>query len=233
MSGGTPSGATGPDGAAADQGRSATAEAAANSVDRLTFFSDAVVAIAMTLLALDLPVPNVDSGPGLAEFVSDHLGEYLAFLVSFLVIAAYWRAHHQLYRYVMDAPPHVVTLNIYWLLTVVVTPYATRVLYGGQDISHSDFPWRVSFYALVQAFAALTFFLAQRYLEGQRLLAPETPPDLVQRGRIRNLVLMSLFGVSIPLAFAIHGWAFVAWGLIPVARRLVDALVRRRHARAG
>ena len=233
MSGGTPSGATGPDRAVGDQGRSATAEAAANSVDRLTFFSDAVVAIAMTLLALDLPVPNVDSGPRLAEFVSDHLGEYLAFLVSFLVIAAYWRAHHQLYRYVMDAPPHVVTLNIYWLLTVVVTPYATRVLYGGQDISHSDFPWRFSFYALVQAFAALTFFLAQRHLEQEGLLAPGTPPGVLQRGRIRNLVLMSLFGVSIPLAFAIHGWAFIVWGLIPVARRLVDALVRRRHARAG
>jgi uncharacterized membrane protein len=233
VSGGTLSGATGPDRAVGDQGRSATAEAAANSVDRLTFFSDAVVAIAMTLLALDLPVPNVDSGPRLAEFVSDHLGEYLAFLVSFLVIAAYWRAHHQLYRYVMDASPPVVTLNIYWLLTVVVTPYATRVLYGGQDISHSDFPWRFSFYALVQAFAALTFFLAQRYLEQEGLLAPGTPPGVLQRGRIRNLVLMSLFGVSIPLAFAIHGWAFVAWGLIPVARRLVDALVQRRHARAG
>ena len=214
-------------------GRSTTAKAAAQSVERLTFFSDAVVAIAMTLLVLDLPVPSVDSGRGLAEFVRDHFGEYLAFLISFFVIAQYWRAHHQLYRYVTDAPPRVVTLNIYWLLTVVVTPYATRVLYGGQDVSHSDFPWRFSFYALVQAFASLTFFLAQRYLERERLLAPETPPDLLQLARVRHLVLMALFGVSIPLAFWVHAWAFLAWGLIPMARKVVQVLVRRRHPEAG
>ena len=233
MSGGTPSGVTGPEPAVGRPGRSATAEAAAYSVERLSFFSDAVVAIAMTLLALDLPVPNVDSGPGLAQFLVDHLGEFLAFLISFLVIAQYWRAHHELYRYVTDAPPRVVTLTIYWLLTVVVTPYATRVLYGGQDISHSDFPWRFSFYALVQAVAALTFVLAQRYLERERLLAPETPPDLLQLARVRHVVLMALFGVSIPLAFWVHAWAFLAWSLIPMARRVVKVLVRRRHPEAG
>ncbi|HEY6742669.1 MAG TPA: TMEM175 family protein [Lapillicoccus sp.] len=233
MSGGTPSGRAQPGPAIGAMGRSATAEAAGQSVERLAFFSDAVVAIAMTLLALELPVPDADSGSGLADFVADHLGEYLAFLISFFVIAQYWRGHHRVYRYVTDAPPRLVSLNIFWLLTVVVTPYATRVIYGGEDISHGDFPWRFGFYALVQAFAALTFFLAQRYLEREGLLAAETPPDLLQRGRIRNLVLMTVFGVSIPLAFVIHGWAFVAWSLIPVAIVTTTTVVRRRHLEAG
>ena len=233
MSGRIPSGRRRPDIAIGAIGRSATAEAAGQSVERLAFFSDAVVAIAMTLLALDLPVPDADSASGLGEFVADHFGEYLAFLISFFVIAQYWRGHHRVYRYVTDAPPRLVTLNILWLLTVVVTPYATRVIYGGEDISHSDFPWRFGFYALVQVCAALTFFLAQRYLEREGLLAPETPPGLLQRGRTRNLVLMSLFGVSIPLAFVIHGWAFVAWSLIPVVMAAVTRVVRRRHPEAG
>jgi uncharacterized membrane protein len=212
-------------------GRSATAEAG-QSVERLAFFSDAVVAIAMTLLALELPVPDADSASGLADFVTDQYGMYLAFLVSFFVIAQYWRGHHRVYRYVTDAPPRLVSLNIFWLLTVVVTPYATRVIYGGEDISHSDFPWRFGFYALIQAFAALTFYLAQRYLEREGLLAPKTPRDLLQRGRIRHLVLLSIFGVSIPLAFVIYGWAFIAWGLIPVAIAVVTTVVRRRDPEA-
>ena len=211
-------------------GLSATAEAARISIDRLTFFCDAVVAIAMTLLALELPVPDADSGAGLLTFLGDHYGEYLAFLISFFVIAQYWRGHHRVYRYVTDAPPRLVMLNILWLLTVILTPYATRNLYGGEDISHSDFPWRFAFYALVQAFAALTFFLAERDIDRHGLFAAETPPGLLRRGYVRNAVLMVIFGISIPLAFLVHGWAFVVWSLIPLAIPLGMAIDARRHA---
>ena len=214
-------------------GLSTSAEAAKVSIDRLTFFSDAVVAIAMTLLALDLPVPPADSASGLLDFVGDHYGEYLAFLISFFVIAQYWRGHHRIYRYVTDAPPRVVLLNIFWLLTVILTPYATRVIYGGTDISHSDFPWRFGFYAVVQAFAATTFFLAERYIERNGLFAPEIPADLLERGYVRNVVLIVIFLGSIPLAFWIHGWAFIAWSLIPVGIVVGMTIVDRRHRHPG
>ncbi len=214
-------------------GLSTSAEAAKVSIDRLMFFSDAVVAIAMTLLALDLPVPPADSASGLLDFVGDHYGECLAFLISFFVIAQYWRGHHRIYRYVTDAPPRLVLLNIFWLLTVILTPYATRVIYGGTDISHTDFPWRFSFYALVQAFAALTFFLAERYLEQNGLFAPETPAGLLERGYVRNIVLMVIFLGSIPLAFWVYGWAFIAWSLIPVGIVVGMTIVDRRHPDAG
>ena len=151
---------------------STTAEAAKTAIDRLTFFSDAVVAIAMTLLALELPVPQADSAGALLDFLGDHYGEFLAFFISFFVIAQYWRGHHRLYRYVTDAPPRLVMLNILWLLTVILTPYATRNLYGGQDVSHSDFPWRFAFYAVVQACAAISFILAEREIQRQGLFAP-------------------------------------------------------------
>jgi uncharacterized membrane protein len=225
--------ATGSPPKAVGTGLSTSAEAARVSIDRLMFFSDAVVAIAMTLLALDLPVPAADSASGLLEFVGDHYGEYLAFLISFFVIAQYWRGHHRIYRYVTDAPPRVVLLNIFWLLTVVLTPYATRVIYGGNDISHSDFPWRFSFYAVVQSFAALTFFTAERYLQRNGLFAPEMPADLLERGYVRNIVLMVIFLGSIPLAFWVYGWAFVAWSLIPVGIVTGMNVVDRRHRQPG
>jgi len=65
----------------------------ARAADRLILFSDAVVAIAITLLALDLPVPD---GRNVSEFwrsVREHDDHYLAFLVSFVVIAASWGKH--------------------------------------------------------------------------------------------------------------------------------------------
>ncbi|GAA5023808.1 TMEM175 family protein [Kitasatospora paranensis] len=64
------------------------------ATDRMIFFSDAVVAIAITLLALELPVPE---GRTVAEFgsaVGDDLDHYLAFLISFAVIGAAWGQHN-------------------------------------------------------------------------------------------------------------------------------------------
>src|SRR5918997_5982049 len=59
--------------------------------ERLTFFSDAVVAIAITLLALGLPVPEGGTAAEVLRSLADRRYEYLAFLVGFLVVAAHWR----------------------------------------------------------------------------------------------------------------------------------------------
>src|SRR3954452_23319670 len=75
------------------------AEVAVGSAERLVFFSDAVVAIAITLLALELPVPTGDTNAAVWHSLGDHLGEYLAFLISFAVIGSHWFGHHQLFRY--------------------------------------------------------------------------------------------------------------------------------------
>jgi Endosomal/lysosomal potassium channel TMEM175 len=77
------------------------------AAERLMFFSDAVIAIALTLLALDLPVPGgienaTVSIPAMVNDARQHLDDYLAFLISFLVIAAHWRLHHRVF--VTSAP---------------------------------------------------------------------------------------------------------------------------------
>jgi uncharacterized membrane protein len=109
------------------------------SAERLMFFSDAVVAIALTLLALELPVPggieNVDS-VSISDMISDagrHLDDYLAFLISFLVIGAHWRIHHRAFRYVREATTPIIRLNMYWLLLIVITPFTTKTLSVGQQ----------------------------------------------------------------------------------------------------
>jgi hypothetical protein len=103
------------------------------AAERLMFFTDAVVAIALTLLALQLPIPGgIENVPrSISEMVRDagqHFDDYLAFLISFVVIAAHWRLHHREFRYVRVASPAVIRLNIYWLLLIVITPFTTRTL---------------------------------------------------------------------------------------------------------
>src|SRR6516165_8761282 len=72
------------------------------AAERLIFFTDAVAAIAMTLLAFDLRSPDItakmSNGQALAALWEQNRLYYVAFLISFMVIGSHWRAHHQLFR---------------------------------------------------------------------------------------------------------------------------------------
>jgi uncharacterized membrane protein len=164
------------------------------AAERMTFFSDAVVAIAITLLAIELPVP---SGATTAEFlVSLREGwfEYLAFLISFVVIANHWAAHHRVFRYVRRADAPLVGLNLFWLLMVVVTPFLTRILTEG-DVGFVQF----SMYAVAQAVQMGTFAVMIAVLNRRGWFAPGTPRSLTVRGWGTSLVGASGFLLSVPL----------------------------------
>ena len=93
-------------------------ESDARAAERLTFFSDAVIAIAITLLAIELPLPEGGSVSAFWGSVRDESGHYAAFLISFLAIAAAWNSHHDIFRYVRRVDTRVRTLNMTWLRPV-------------------------------------------------------------------------------------------------------------------
>lgn len=212
--------------------RSTTPEAAATAADRFMFFSDAVLAIALTLLAIDLPLPTGSSGPAFLTSAGDHVDAYLAFLVSFVVIAQQWRAHHGLFRYVIDAPQRLVLANTVWLLTIVVTPFATTVLWSGDGVGEGDFPWRFSLYAVVQAVAALAFVRLGAVIAQEALLMPGAPAGLLAAHQARSLVLAVTFLASIVFAFLVGPWAFVLWAVLPASLGRIVRRVRSRSAEA-
>ena len=79
------------------------ADPRAVAAERMTFFADAVIAIAITLLALELPVPrgvDIKTNAQLWSALAEGRQEYLAFLISFVVIGTHWSAHHRIFRYV-------------------------------------------------------------------------------------------------------------------------------------
>ena len=67
-------------------------------LERLVLFSDAVVAIALTLLILPLTDVEIEPGQTLMELLRNNSGKLLAFGISFAVIARYWRGHHSIFK---------------------------------------------------------------------------------------------------------------------------------------
>ena len=188
------------------------------SAERLIFFSDAVVAIAMTLLAFSLPVPHIPSHASDAvvwdNVWAGHI-DYLTFLISFVVIANHWRLHHRLFQYVDRLDARIVTLNLAWLLMLVIIPFATKLISGS-----GGFGPRFTVYAAIQVLTVLTFLLMSRHIRTSELLRPNVTPA----GRLDDdaglLTVAAMFAISIPVAFVTQ-WAFALWiASAPAARAL-------------
>ncbi|MDH6220324.1 TMEM175 family protein [Streptomyces pseudovenezuelae] len=205
-----------------DQQASENTEIRAVAAERLTFFGDAVIAIALTLLALELPVPEGKTNSELWHSATDHREAYLAFMISFVVIAAHWRAHHRVFRYVTSSNKLLTSLTVYWLLMLVITPFATDVI-GGDDA----FQARFIFYAVVQFVACVLFVFMVREINREGLYRPGTPPDLLPRAMRRMSVVAAGFLVSIPVALATQ-WAYLCWILVPGIPAVFYGARRRR-----
>jgi uncharacterized membrane protein len=188
-----------------------TDEAAAGSravdiEERLVFFSDAVVAIALTLLALELPVPEGTSDAELWRAFRETVPEYLAFLLSFTVIAALWASHHWLFRYVVGFTPPLLWLNFTWLLGIVLVPFVTRVLMV-------DGPYQISavLYAAVVGGTSLTLLSMLWHCRNRNLLRPGVNPAMMRRFQLFLTLPTAAFLLSIPLTFVNPGAAKDSW----------------------
>ena len=96
--------------------------------ERVLFFSDAVVAIAITLLALDLKIDVADYKQLTFGNLMAPWQKYVAFVLSFLNIAGLWRTHHDFFFYIKKMDERMFYLNISWLFFIIVLPFSTSVL---------------------------------------------------------------------------------------------------------
>jgi uncharacterized membrane protein len=197
-----------------------TAEAETRDANRVIAFGDAVVAIAITLLALDLPVPSgLTNGQFLAGLGRDW-SSYVAFLISFLVIANHWAGQRRTFRYVSRLNERVFQLYLTWLLMIILVPFATRVVTGNGDLGA-----RFTLYALIQVIATACSMLISREVHVGHLLDRDAPDQARHADLVPYASIIITYLISIPVAFSFGAWSFVLWALSP---RIGNLLRRSR-----
>lgn len=99
-------------------------------LERLTFFSDAVFAIAMTLLVVEVKLPHLHapSGAQLGQALLGLTPNYIGFLVSFLVLGRFWMVHHDIMGLLKASNRRLVGVNLLLLLGVAFMPFPTAVI---------------------------------------------------------------------------------------------------------
>jgi uncharacterized membrane protein len=192
--------------------------------DRVLFFSDAVFAIAITLLVVDIRVPAivVNAGHELYESCS----KILSFAISFLVIGLFWIGHHRLFRYITALDRPLIFLNLLFLGTIAFLPYPTALLFAGNTRE----PAAPGFYAACVAGAGLAELVVWLYAIRAKGLVPASVSPAFRRYETAQILPVPVvFGLSIPVAFVAPGVAPFTWILLVPIGRLVPRIMRVRE----
>lgn len=101
-----------------------------SQLERLTFFSDAVFAIAMTLLVIEVKVPEIHamSDGALGQALLLQFPKYIGFVISFIVVGRFWVGHHRVMGLLNATSPRLIWANLIFLLVIAFMPFPTAVL---------------------------------------------------------------------------------------------------------
>ena len=188
-------------------------------LERLIFFSDAVFAIAITLLTLEIRLPPVEGSLSDAQLLRTLLAiwpRYLGYIISFLVIGIFWIGHHRKFSYIRRYDRNLLLINLLLLMAVAFIPFPTTVIseYGNRTAT--------IFYALSITLVGLLSTALWAYAtHRQRLVDARLTPQQKQREMLRSLLMSGVFLLSIGIAFIHADAAKFSWLLIVLLLRRV------------
>jgi TMEM175 potassium channel family protein len=192
-------------------------------MDRVEFFSDAVFAIAMTLLVVTLVVPVATKPEELSHALGELSDQLFAFALSFVVIGQFWIAHHRLFRLIRSYDLALLWLNLLHLLGICFLPFPTELLgrYFGSDVAGFLYGGTLTATSLVGA--SIWFYALARGL------APSVDPDVRRATTFRAVMTPIAFAVGTAFVPVSMWVAVVIWGLLlPITRAAVTVAARTK-----
>jgi uncharacterized membrane protein len=152
---------------------------------RVEAFSDGVIAVAITLLALDLPIPDPEAGRSLAHELASRWPSFAAFVVSFVTIGIVWINHHAMLRRLAEVDHGTLLLNLLLLLSVCLLPFSTALMADylkatdGEDLAAAIYAG--SFLLMSVLFFAMQVHVLRRPQLLQRRITPEVRDAVLRR----------------------------------------------------
>jgi uncharacterized membrane protein len=168
-----------------------------SDTSRAVAFSDAVFAIVITLLVLDLQVPDVPPGRLLSGLLEQWQG-YVAYLASYTYVAIVWLNHKGAFNRIKESDRGLHWVNLFVLFTTALLPFPTAVVsHALQEHDQQDQRVAVAFYALIGALLCASWLVFFHYLAGREdLLEEEVSERHFPAERVRALVGLILYAAA-------------------------------------
>jgi uncharacterized membrane protein len=192
--------------------------------DRVLAFSDAIFAIAITLLTLELHVSSGLNGSAFTTELRHLLPSLGAYALSYLILGQLWLVHHRIFSVIARVDRPLLIANLAFLGLIALTPFPVRLL-----ADYHDRPLAVTVYALTFILAMVLQWWLWRYVTApeRRQLLSEPVSDDVRQGFTRTISgILLVFGGVVPLVMWVPRFAALLWAVM-ILVQLVVALLNR------
>jgi uncharacterized membrane protein len=182
---------------------------------RLEAFSDGVLAIAITLLVIEIRPPALHQGETLAQALWAQWPTYVAYLVSFLTIGVVWLNHHRVFTQVVRVDGPLLLLNLNLLLWIGLIPFPTAVVAEHLRDGGGAAQTAAALYCGVLLVMGLAFAVLFGWVtHDDRLLGRLPPPGVVGAARRRFMLGLVVYAAALALSWLSAPAALVLCGLM-------------------
>lgn len=188
-------------------------------LERLVFFSDAVFAIAITLLVLEVHAPVLPKGsPDSAHLqaLAQLIPSFAGYLISFAVVGMFWLGHHRAFGLAERYSPKVLPWNMALLGLIAFMPFATAY-----DAHNLDQRVPGLFYCSTLLIAAFLNLQVVRLATGPAMASPQADPDVIRYTRRRSLSVLAGAATALAVVAVIPQYGHLALISIAIWRRVL------------
>lgn len=207
-------------------------------LERLILFSDAVFAIAITLLVIEIKIPAIH-GQVTNQKLLNELGllipKFIGFLISFMLIGLYWTVHHRMFGFVTSYSKKLIILNLVFLFFIALMPFSTGFYseYARPSLLKSGVTVPLTFYVLNFASAGFMIFFLWLYISNpkNKIAEPAIDRVIAAKAIARSITVPIIFLIMLPVAYYINVVvAIYIPMLIPIVIRILNRVIDSRYA---
>lgn len=205
-------------------------------LERMIFFSDAVFAIAITLLVLEIRIPEVTenvSDKVLLQALGNLVPKFIGFIISFMMIGLYWTVHHRMFGIVTSYTPALLRLNLFFLFFIVLMPFSMGFYgdYMGYQSAERQLKVPMTFYVLNLCFVGVLNYIMWRYISNpkHKLIEHPVDPIVLKMGKARAIIVPIMVFCMLPVAYIFNVLAAVYIPmLVPIAMKITKSYYSKK-----
>lgn len=174
-------------------------------LERLILFSDAVFAIAITLMVIEIKIPEIDksivSDTLLGKELAHLIPRFAGFLISFVIVGLYWTVHHKIFAYADNYNNKLLWLNLFFLMSIALMPFSSG--FYGEYAPRINLLYPYGFYCFNICLTGLLNFLLWRYISSpksgisEQVISPARRSYASFRSLVVPLAFLNSFLVSL------------------------------------
>jgi uncharacterized membrane protein len=201
-------------------------------LERLILFSDAVFAIAITLLVIELKIPELEEHETLMDgFRKNHtISGIFGLALSFAIIGQFWTNHHRLFGYVNGYTPALLWLNLHMLFWIILMPFSSAL--SSKHAGHNSV-WMMYCFNLFMIGIAVYFIWVYITNPKRNLSQLAHDPLISKMARVRSLTIALIFLSG--LVLCLFNWEPTSWAarfvffLILPAMFIITRVYRKKN----